>query len=68
MIWIYMHIYGITINEKRSHELERAQEGIYGRAWREQREGRNVLIILFAQKENKNSDDIIMTQEYEMSI
>jgi hypothetical protein len=31
---------------KISHKSEREQEGIYGRAWREEREGRNVIIIL----------------------
>ena len=31
---------------KRGHEFEREKGGIYGRVWREEREGRNVIIKL----------------------
>lgn len=34
--YIYMH--ATTITEKRSHEFEREQECVYGKAWREERE------------------------------
>jgi hypothetical protein len=35
-----------TIKEKRGHEFERKQEGIYGRIWREEREEINDVIII----------------------
>jgi hypothetical protein len=34
----------IIIGEKRSHEFEGKQEGVYGTVWREEWEGRNVII------------------------
>lgn len=40
-----MHIYtSITISEKRSQEFEGEQGGLYGKVWRGEKEGRNVLI------------------------
>jgi hypothetical protein len=32
--------------EKGGHEFEREQRDVYGRAWREEREGGNDLVIL----------------------
>lgn len=34
-----------AINEKRGHELERGQGETYGRVWREDKEGQDVVII-----------------------
>lgn len=35
-----------TINVKRSHGLEQQQRGVYGKVWREKREGWNDVITL----------------------
>jgi hypothetical protein len=32
--------------KKRGHEFERKQRGVPGKAWREEREGKNAVIIL----------------------
>lgn len=42
----YMH--AITIDEKRGHEFEGDQEGVYERVWREEGEGRNVVKNTFS--------------------
>lgn len=39
-------MHAITINEPQGHGFEREQDRIYGRALREEKEGRNSLIIL----------------------
>lgn len=45
--YMCIYIYALpTINEKRSHELEREHSWVYGRVWREEREGEDVVIIL----------------------
>lgn len=38
--YTYAYIHVTTINEDRDHEFEREQRGLYGRLWREGREGR----------------------------
>lgn len=40
----YMHI--IATNEKREHKLERERVGVHRWVWREDREGRNYIVIL----------------------
>lgn len=46
-IYVYMYImYITTINEKRNHKFEREKGRIYGRFWRDEREGRSYVIIL----------------------
>lgn len=47
---MYMHMYVITMNEKRGLEFEREQGRVYGRVWREAKEGQNDVIILHSQK------------------
>lgn len=42
--YTYKHLHKITISEKRGYELEGEQGGIYGKSWREEREGRNAII------------------------
>lgn len=32
--------------KKKGHEFEREQKGVYGKIWREERKGRNVVTIL----------------------
>lgn len=39
-------MYAITTSEKRSHEFEGEWGGVYGRFWRKEREGINVVIKL----------------------
>jgi hypothetical protein len=39
-------VHAITISEKRGHEFEREWEGVYGRVCMEEREGRNLVIII----------------------
>lgn len=46
----YTFIHAITIDEKRDHEFEGDQAGIYGRDLEEEREGRNVEIKIQSQK------------------
>lgn len=48
--FMYMHMYVITMNEKRGLEFEREQGQVYGRVWREAKEGQNDVIILHSQK------------------
>lgn len=43
-------MYARAVNEIRSHELEREQEGVYGKLWWEEMERRNNVIILTSQK------------------
>lgn len=43
---IYAFMHAITIIEPQGHVYEREQDCIYGRALREEKEGRNDLIIL----------------------
>lgn len=45
----------ITINEERGHEVERKQGGVYGRAWREEREG-GVYVITSKIREIKKGE------------
>lgn len=35
------------IKEKTGHEFERKHGGLYRKVWREERQGRNVVIVLF---------------------
>ena len=44
------------INEKRSCAFGREQGGAYGRVWREERKGRNDVIILQYQKQGKGRE------------
>lgn len=39
-------MYVTMISEKRGHELERQQEEVCGRTWREGREGENGIVTL----------------------
>jgi hypothetical protein len=39
-------MYVRTNNEKRGHEFESMQGGVYGRVWRDKGEGRNDVIAL----------------------
>lgn len=41
-MYIHMHICVATVNEKRGHAFERGQGGVYGSAWREEREERKI--------------------------
>lgn len=41
---IYMCV--LTINDKGIHKFKRSQGGIFGRIWRQENEGENVVIIL----------------------
>lgn len=45
-ICLCIHIPQTTINEKRGHEFAREQGEVYGRIWREEREGRMTVIVL----------------------
>lgn len=38
-------MHAVIISEKRSHEVEGKQGGVYGRIWREEIEGENVVIL-----------------------
>lgn len=45
-----MHMYVTITSEKRDHEFEREQGWVYGSIWREEKEGRNDIIILSSQE------------------
>jgi hypothetical protein len=47
-----MHL--AIVNEERGHGFEKDQEGLYGRIKREERVGRNDVIIISKTKDNKN--------------
>lgn len=54
---VYTHMHVITGREqKRSHEFEGMWGGVYGRAWREKREGRNA--VYYNPKKVKNLSEI----------
>lgn len=38
-ICMYVYVWETTIDEKGSHGFERDQVGVYGKVWREQRQG-----------------------------
>ena len=40
----------MATNKKRDHEFLKEQGGIYGRLWKEKREGENDVILLSSQK------------------
>lgn len=52
-IYTFMHIYVTKINEKGGHKLKRKHGGIYGKLWREEREGDND-VILFKKSQKIN--------------
>lgn len=46
-IYMYVCMHAISINKKRGHEIE-GEWGVgrvYGRVWREEKKGRNVIIV-----------------------
>lgn len=44
-IFTYTYMHTIILNETRGHEFEEEQLRSYGRAWREEKKGRNAVII-----------------------
>ena len=42
---MHTYLHATTIKEKRGHEFEWQQGGVYGRVWTEEREGGNDVII-----------------------
>jgi hypothetical protein len=48
-VYIYAYVHILTI-KRRGHEFEGKWEGVSGRVWRGEREGRNVVIMLYSQK------------------
>lgn len=51
-IYRYTYMYVATSNDRRGHEFEREQGGLYGRLWRKEKEGGNH--IIYFQKIRKN--------------
>lgn len=47
--YTYMHV--TAINEKRGMNLKEIREWVYGKVWREERKGRNDMIIISKTKE-----------------
>lgn len=47
---IHTHIYAIKVNGKRDHEFEKEKGGLHRTIWREYREGRNTILLLWIQK------------------
>lgn len=43
--YTFTYIHVTTITKKRGREFERDREGLYGRFWREGKEGKNDMII-----------------------
>lgn len=37
---VYAYVHPITISERKDHEFEGEQEGVYGMAWKEEKEGK----------------------------
>lgn len=45
-VYTHTHMLVVTVNAKRGHKFKREQGGPYREAWREERQERNVAIIL----------------------
>lgn len=52
-MYVHMHAYAITINEKRSCEFEGEQKEVYMRVQREERKGKCCNYIIAANKKVK---------------
>lgn len=44
-IYIHIHMHLTTFNERKDHEFERKQEGVYGRAYMDKEEGNDMIIL-----------------------